>query len=128
MSRAILAALLAGSLALSGCGSEDKSGPDMRPGENCLACHGFSAAGTVYDATGAGAAGVTVRFLTAGTTTAQASAVTSGSGNFHTSAPLVTPFDIELSRAGLTRTMSSASGACNTCHAAGGSKGHIIGP
>jgi hypothetical protein len=124
--RILSALVLAWSLSLTGCGGE--GGPDMRPGENCLACHGFSAAGTVFEASGAGAGGVTVRFLAPGSATTLTTAVTSGSGNFRTSASLGASFDIELSRGGLTRTMGGATGACNTCHAAGGSRGHIIAP
>jgi hypothetical protein len=124
---ATLAALL---LLLTGCGEDAGTGPDMRPGENCLACHGFSAAGTVFETSGAGASGVTVEFLTAGTNTVRASVVTSGSGNFHTSASLPASFDIKLTRGAATPRVMSVppSGACNTCHAAGGSPGRIVAP
>jgi hypothetical protein len=129
MRRPLSAALLAFSLAIAGCGEDAGAGPDMRPGENCLACHGFSAAGTVFEASGAGASGVTVEFFTAGTNTLRTSVVTSGSGNFHTSAALPGSFDIKLVRgAAAPKLMSPApSGACNTCHAPGG-QGHILAP
>jgi hypothetical protein len=131
MRRPLLVTLLAAAalpLLLAGCGGEAGSGPDMRPGENCLACHGFSAAGTVFEASGAGAGGVTVEFIT-GSNTVRASVVTSGSGNFHVSGGLPSGYAIKLVRGAATPRVMSAppSGACNSCHAAGG-QGHILAP
>jgi cytochrome c553 len=131
MRRPFVVSLLAAAalpLLLAGCGEEAGTGPDMRPGENCLACHGFSAAGTVFEPSGAGAGGVTVEFIT-GANTLRASVVTSGSGNFHTNASLPAGFNIRLTRGAATPKVMSAppSGACNTCHAAGGT-GHILAP
>jgi hypothetical protein len=131
MRRPLNAALLTISLAVAGCGGEAGTGPDMRPGENCLACHGFSAAGTVFETSGAGAGGVTVEFLTAGTNTVRASVVTSGSGNFHTNASLPASFDVRLTRGAAAPKLMptpSSSGACNGCHSVGGGQPQITAP
>ena len=55
---------------LLACGGHDEEGgPLMSPGQNCLACHGFTAAGTVYGSatagSGSGLAGVTVELTDA---------------------------------------------------------------
>ncbi len=128
MPRRLLPAVLL-ALALSGCGSEE-GGPDMRPGENCLACHGFTAAGTVFEASGAGADGVTVTISDPSTGNVITSLVTRPSGNFQTSAALGNAFTLQLSRGGAASPqMTSGSGACNHCHVSGGAAGgHLVAP
>lgn len=80
-----LAALAALSLSLAACGEGEEDGIDMRPGTDCLDCHTggepgrFAAAGTVFRASGGGAAGVTVTATIGGTVQ---TATTSRAGNF----------------------------------------------
>lgn len=130
MPRRLAAPLLALTLALSGCGGEENGGPDMRPGENCLACHHFTAAGTVFETNGAGAGGVTVTISDPASGNVIRSLVTRPSGNFHTSAALGNSFTLQLSRGGLASPqMTSSSGACNHCHVSGGAAGgHLVAP
>jgi len=113
---------LLGSLLLAGCGGkEEDEGPLMAPGQDCLACHAFAAAGTVFaSATSAqGVAGATVVLRSPGTGAVLASLTTNAAGNFYTSAALPSSFDIEVTSGGQTRTMTAGSRtvrACNGCH------------
>jgi len=120
--------LLVSFLALSaGCGEDDgEGGPcggsdaTMRPGENCLACHGnFRAAGTVYASVSAGQcdgiSGATVTLTDdVGTVVTR---TTNSAGNFYTTQALVFPVQISVTAGGQTVQMANAAnGACNTCH------------
>ena len=106
-----------------GCGEGDE-GPEMRPGEDCLSCHrsggegesSFSAAGTVFDASGAGVSGVTVTITDAGSTTR--TTTSNAVGNFFFEQALAAPLTIKLSKAGTEVSMPipAESGACNSCH------------
>ncbi len=122
--------LLAGGV-LAACTPED--GPLMRPGDDCLRCHGgspggeeerhatpWSLAGTVYpsvDATvGAGIEGVDVQV-----TDANGFAFTLHSnlvGNFYSAETVAFPLRVCVARSGVTTCMEgpAQSGACNACH------------
>lgn len=114
--RCAAAALL---LALAACDKEEEGDALMRPGENCLSCHAFGAAGTVYASAGAaageGVAGATVELVgPSGSDTV----TTNAAGNFYSRVRLGSPLDVSVSRNGVTRTMSGASAGCaaSGCH------------
>ncbi len=125
-----LAALAA--LAVVACTPEN--GPTMRPGDDCLRCHGgssaggereheatpWSLAGTVYPSVGAaanaGIEGVDVQVTDA----AGFSFVLHSNlvGNFYSAETVAYPLRVCVARNGATRCMEepSPSGACNACH------------
>lgn len=95
-------------------------------GKNCFSSchnHGFTFAGTVYDAAGNGVAGAEVRLVDA---TGKAILVNTGpNGNFHTSTAFTAPARVGVRTASAKSAMAAAlatttSGACNSCHANGG--------
>lgn len=100
-----------------------ETGPDMRPGEDCLGCHSppevgdfdpaphFSAAGTI-----ASTEPVTVTIVDANGVTVELAPTPSG--NFYTVEDLVPPFGVTVSSgsAVLTKQTPVESGACNGCH------------
>ena len=94
------------------------------PGQDCLSHHHngeFSIAGTVFGANGAGLAGAEVRVVdSAGT----AHVMYSGSnGNFYTKGATTLALGAHAGARNASSTalmISSASGACNSCHATGG--------
>jgi hypothetical protein len=95
----------------------------MRPGEDCLACHGggegaFSAAGTVFGAAGNAAPGLTVTLVDSLAT--QASATTNSAGNFFFEQSLTPPLQVAITDGTTTVSMQDAPAACNSCHQAGG--------
>jgi hypothetical protein len=111
--RFALLALLAPLTLLSACGeSEEDEGPLMAPGRDCIRCHDFTAAGTVYASAGAsqGEPGVTVLL------DGRVSLTSNAAGNFYTMAALPGSYAVEISKGGVTRTMSAASGRCSSCH------------
>jgi hypothetical protein len=115
--RHALAALLATSLLLTACGGEgdEEGGPLMRPGEDCLGCHAFAAAGTVFHASGAGASGVTVTVTVGG---AAHTLTTNSAGNFYL--PSAGGSVSAASVAGTSMPAGNGiSGRCNACHAGG---------
>jgi hypothetical protein len=107
---------------LASCGGTGDTtggtGPLMAQGKDCLGCHGFTAAGTVFTSSGAGAEGVAV--LVGGVTL-----TSNAAGNFYTSAPISFPAVVEARSNGTVKRMPSPapSGACNGCH--GGSASRI---
>ncbi|HET9552491.1 MAG TPA: hypothetical protein VFP50_05940 [Anaeromyxobacteraceae bacterium] len=112
-----LAAALLAAAALAACGGDDgATGPNMRPGSDCLGCHGsFAAAGTVFHADGTGAAGVTVHVTVGGT---PRTLTTNAAGNFYLvgSGAVTAP---SLTSGATTLTMASTpTGHCNGCHGA----------
>jgi hypothetical protein len=116
--RAPLALLLAAlSLAACGGGGDGATGPLMRPGSDCLGCHAFAAAGTVFHADGTGAAGVGVVVTVGGTAHPL---TTNAAGNFYLSAAgTVSAASVS------TFTMPSGlgvTGHCNGCHGASAGK------
>lgn len=91
----------------------------MRPGENCIGCHTFSAAGTVFpseqSAAKEGIGGVTVTIVDASQKTVRLN--TNSAGNFYTNDAIAWPANITLTLGSRTASMDSAPhGACATCH------------
>lgn len=109
---------------LFACGGEDED-INMTPGDDCLRCHDFSAAGTVFPHASAesseGVSGITVTFRDAdGREVARTT--TSAAGNFLVEGELPAEYSVELSQPGVegTQVMTSVtSGACNRCHTSG---------
>jgi hypothetical protein len=96
----------------------------MRPGEDCLGCHGggeaaFSAAGTVFRADGSAASGLTVTLVDS--QSALASTTTNSVGNFFFEEPLAPPFQVSITDGTASVTMQDATRACNACHQTAGS-------
>jgi hypothetical protein len=130
----VVAWVLLAAVATVGCeGEEDGNGPTMLPGEDCLACHNpggsareewFGAAGTVFDPDGNPAAGVTVAVTDS--LARAVSDVTNSAGNFYFPQELTPPLQVTISAAAGAVSMADATGACNSCHRAGGSPGPII--
>jgi hypothetical protein len=140
-----LAALVLAVLVATGCAPSD--GPTMRPGENCLQCHGgvpsggqhgssakaWSFAGTVYQAVdapaGGGVEGATVDVTDAG---GQSISVRSNLvGNFYSAESMTPPLQACVEFNGVSRCMIEPAphGACNYCHALaplGGAPGRIV--
>lgn len=125
----ILAGLLALALA-AGCGEDEgEGGPcggsdaTMRPGDDCVSCHGnFRAAGTVYASVTAGPcdgiSGALVRITDdVGTVVTR---TTNAAGNFYATQALVPPLRVEVTSGGTTVPMigTAPHGACNECHGA----------
>ena len=118
-------------LALSGCVPD--RGPTMRPGEDCLSCHGagtgaeigpaWSVAGTVFDGTfaeqEAGLRGAILRLTDSNGR--KLSLETNAGGNFYSAEALA--FQLQsacLERGSKVYCMLKEvpQGSCNTCHAA----------
>lgn len=118
--RLALAALLVPLALLAACGEgEEDEGPLMAPGQDCLACHGeFTAAGTVYATASSPQGEPGVGVVLNGTV----SLTTNAAGNFYTGAALPASYTVQISKGGLSRTMTGASGACSACHGASRSK------
>lgn len=111
-----------------------RRGPNHRPGQPCLVCHGgdgpgpdFEMAGTVYEtrAGTAAAAGVTVRLTDAKGSATQVS--TNSVGNFYIEGSRWSPtypVRVELAGGGKTQKMESRIGrqtSCASCHEKQGS-------
>jgi len=100
-------------------------------GANCLGCHTgtggaplWTAAGTLYSATGTALAGATITIVDA--TGKSIAIVTAQNGNFWTGEAVKAPLQVKASRCPSTAAMSgNASGACNSCHTGTGSPGRI---
>lgn len=111
------------------------SAAEMRPGQSCGSCHGstadnpprgrataFGAAGTVYGDPSSdaddGVSGATVDITDA--TDASVSLQTNDVGNFYTTAKLIPPLQIRVTRGTARAVMADAgAGDCNGCHAPG---------
>lgn len=130
---AFAALLMAAAIGASigACGGGDDNGPNMKPGENCLSHHGFSAAGTVFNSatsgTGDGLAGATVSIKDS---SGKVVSLTSNSvGNFYTNEALAFPIAIDVSVGTVVQKMAAATnGGCNGCHTqppANGAPGRI---
>ena len=119
------------------CGSSTPSSPSSpsgpstptrgshNAGRDCLECHNFTVAGTVYQASGAPATGVTVR-VTSGPGGAGSLLLTltsDGSGNFYTTDRVNFGSGVytDAKGTGELRSMQAAitSGRCNSCHTSG---------
>ena len=94
----------------------------MAPGQDCIKCHVFSAAGTLF--TDAGAAAPAVAVVIGGVTL-----TSNAAGNFFTTTPIEFPATPEVRSGGSVRRMPQVapSGACNACHGVG-STSRITGP
>ncbi len=128
-----------------------ENGPLMRPGEDCLRCHGgspggsqgereehapaWSIAGTVYAATNAsasaGVAGADVDVTDA--TGFRFQLHSNLAGNFYVADAVTFPVQVCVTRNGHRSCMEGTSphGACNYCHAippTGGAEGRIAAP
>jgi hypothetical protein len=122
------------------CGIPEES-PMMKPGQDCLTCHGsggearWHAAGTVY-ADARAAAGDGVQGAEVVITDAKGrriSLTTNGAGNFYTAETLVFPASVEVRRNGKASKMPTEvpQGSCNSCHvgaADGTGTGRIYAP
>lgn len=124
--------LLASAMACGGHDDDDKDNELMAPGQNCMACHGFSVAGTVFGSatadSGSGLAGVTVIITDANSV--DTTLTTNAAGNFFSGAALALPLKkATVVRNGTRTDMAGApAGDCNRCHtlpATGGAAGRI---
>ncbi len=110
-------------------------------GQNCLSCHksggssgsdakAFTAAGTVYDATGKGVGGAEVRIVDANNNAT--SVYTGSTGTFYFTGAWTAPAKIGVRNASAVQNMNtpllsgsqppaSSGGACSACHCTGGS-------
>lgn len=122
--------------ALLGCGGhDDEGGPLMSPGQNCVACHAFTVAGTVYASatagSGSGLAGVTVEVTDANQ--AVVTLTSNAAGNFYTTAAVALPLKKAAVVLNGQRTEMSGvpAGDCNRCHTVpgtGGASGRVHAP
>ena len=102
-------------------GCSDSNGPLMKPGENCMRCHDWTVAGTVFpckDADpSAGVPGVTV-VITNAAGTELTRLTSNAAGNFYTKTPFTGSVHASIERSGATQKMTTAqtTGACNSCH------------
>jgi hypothetical protein len=117
-------------LALVACGDNgdnpgapsDPSRASHNAGRDCLECHSFSLAGTVYRDDGSTYPGAVVRVTrqSAGTGDVLVSLTTDASGNFYTNEPVSWGDGLytDVRGTGALRPMeaSVSSGACNSCH------------
>jgi hypothetical protein len=133
-------------LAAALCACVPDNGPLMRPGEDCLACHGgdgtvlteptrhagaWSAAGTVFDAADSaqGVEGVQVQITDANGF--DFALRTNLAGNFYTAESIVFPLRACLSRNGATvcqQSLVMKPGACNSCHTITGPQPPLTAP
>jgi len=129
------ALLLASALACGGHDDDDKNNELMAPGQNCQACHGFTASGTVFGSanadSGSGLSGVTVVITDANSV--DTTFTTNAAGNFFSGAALALPLKKAAVVRNGTRTEMSGvpAGDCNRCHtlpATGGAAGRIHAP
>ena len=124
-------------LAAAACACVPDNGPLMRPGEDCMACHGgrgtlppgererhakaWSVAGTVFEAAGGGLEGAGVEGADVQITDSAGFSFalrTNQAGNFYTRETVVLPLRACIARGGATVCQQSpvTSGACNSCH------------
>jgi hypothetical protein len=102
-------------------------GSTMRPGDNCLSCHGFKIAGTVYATEheplfcdGVNVAGATV--VVTGANGVVTTIPINNVGNFDSNTTIAAPFRAKVVYDGGERDMMTpqTTGACNSCHTADG--------
>jgi hypothetical protein len=133
-----LASLIAVMVLAAACGGDSPTSPTTgsgsttastshNAGRDCLGCHSFTVAGTVYRAGGVAISpGAVLRLTTAsaGGGTVVATLTADGSGNFYTGLPVsfgTGLFVTAASTAGAVRSKAApiTSGACNRCHTSG---------
>lgn len=122
--------------ALGACVEEEEGSPTMRPGEDCMNCHGaggepqFSVAGTVFTASDAPASGgMSDATIVIEDAAGQVLRLTSNrAGNFYSRAKAAFPIKASIERNGTTISMVSTvtSGSCGSCHEAPGSPGRVF--
>ena len=111
-------------------GQSTASGTSHNTGKNCLSCHQFTAAGSVYNkALSSGFTGAVVKLTTQanGAGTVLGTFTVNKSGSFYTSSSINYGTGIYVSvtgSSGSTKYMGStiATGACNSCHGSSTSK------
>jgi hypothetical protein len=110
-------ALLAAAVVLAACGEDGGEGPTMKPGQDCLGCHGnFAAAGTVRNNASGPISGLTVD-ITMGT--GHLTTTTNSVGNFYVSGS-GTPSDATINGISMSsRSVTALNGHCNSCHTGG---------
>ena len=121
-------------LTLAACGGDGgtptaPSNPTLsshNAGRDCLQCHGFSVAGTVYRDDGSAYPGAVVRLTTeaGGAGDVVASLTADGAGNFYTSQAVSWGSGLYTDVSGASGTVRPmdapiTGGACNSCHAGG---------
>jgi hypothetical protein len=128
---ALFACASDGGSSTSGVSAVDPNtpGPLMRPGQNCLRCHGpnreaaskpWSAGGTVYPSPDSpvdkGMAGVSVLLVDAAGK--RVTLTTNAVGNFYTAEPLKGPINVTLEKDGKVKKMprGAPAGSCGACH------------
>jgi hypothetical protein len=123
-------------LSLLACSCLPQNSPTMKPGEDCLRCHGsgnlrWYAAGTVFlDPKAAVTDGVQgVEVILTDSNNRRISLTSNGAGNFYTAETLVFPLTAEVKRGDKSLKMpdSVPQGGCNSCHT-GGDIGRIYAP
>jgi len=111
-------------------GESTVSGTSHNTGKNCMSCHQFTAAGSVYNkALSSGFPGALVKFTTQanGAGTVLGTFTVNKSGSFYTSSSINYGTGIYVSvtgSSGSTKYMSSpiTTGACTSCHGSSTSK------
>jgi hypothetical protein len=111
-------------------GQSTVSGTSHNTGKNCLSCHQFTAAGSVYNkALSSGFPGALVKLTTQanGAGTVLGTFTVNKSGSFYSSSPINYGAGIYVGvtgSSGSTKYMSSVitTGACNSCHGSSTSK------
>jgi len=99
----------------------DPNNSSMCPGDDCLACHGFKAGGTVFagaaSSTAVGSASVTLVDRNGATV----SRTSNAAGNFYTSSALAYPLQrVTITKGSATAEMLDVpDGHCNGCHEPG---------
>lgn len=111
-------------------GQSTASGTSHNTGKNCMNCHQFTAAGSVYNkALSSGFQGAVVKLTTQanGAGTVLGTFTVNKSGSFYTSSAInfgTGVYPSVIGSSGNTKYMSSAitTGACNSCHGVSTSK------
>jgi hypothetical protein len=120
------------------------TGPLMKPGDNCRACHGASAsaypeappwsvAGTVFEGLQSDVGAEGVKVVVRQADGKELETITNTVGNFYFAQPVVAPYSVSLVRGAVSVTMSvpPPAGGCNACHARSplaGAPGHLFIP
>ncbi|MCG6925801.1 MAG: carboxypeptidase-like regulatory domain-containing protein [Acidobacteria bacterium] len=129
LSRILFPVLLV--LALVACGGDgstpagptDPARASHNAGRDCLQCHNFTLAGTVYRDDGSTYPGAVVRITSQAEDGGEVlvNVTTDASGNFYTSTPVGWDDGLytDVQGTGVLRSMGTSvpSGACNSCHA-----------
>jgi hypothetical protein len=99
------------------CAVELAPGPSAHnPGQDCMRCHHWTVAGTLYAASGGGSvvSGATVRLI--GSDEQIVDVATGPDGSFSSLEAVASPALALVSRCPETRIFDVTSGTCNRCH------------